>query len=362
MVSDVSIINISKHYNHTMALDSVTLDIKKKEFMTLLGPSGSGKTTILMIIAGFIKNDTGRILINSRDITRVPSHRRNIGVVFQNYALFPHMSVKENIDYPLKIRRVPKKKRVSANRHIVEVVRLEGLENRLPSQLSGGQKQRVALARALVFNPPVLLMDEPLSALDKKLREQMQLELKSIQEQMGITVLYVTHDQEEALSMADRVVVIREGQFRQIGSPWEIYKKPKTSFIAEFVGTSNFFEGKKKGDSVIYGQSALKVSEIDTVDSETVYLAIRPEDIEIVGTTIAEESCVAANIVDAKAELITFLGPVVSITVNFEGKELMVDIAQKEFAPKPITVKDPLRLYFPPDAFHVYSEIFRKLI
>ena len=354
--------NISKSFGSLVALDKVNLTVEPGEFICFLGPSGCGKTTLLRIITGFEFQTSGDISYGDISLNNVIPQKRDFGIVFQSYALFPNMTVSQNIAFGLKMRKMPQNLMDNRVDEMLELMGLTEWKKHYPAQLSGGQQQRVALARAIAIKPNVLLLDEPLSALDAKIRVRLRAVIKRLQQDLGITMIYVTHDQEEALSMADRVVVMREGQFRQIGSPWEIYKKPRTSFIAEFVGTSNFFEGKKKGDSVMYGPSALKVTEIDTVDSETVYLAIRPEDIEIVGTTIAEENCVAANIVDAKAELVTFLGPVVSITVNLEGKELMVDIAQKEFAQKPIAVKDSLRLYFPPDTFHVYSEIFRKLI
>jgi len=354
--------NISKSFGSLVALDKVNLTVEPGEFICFLGPSGCGKTTLLRIITGFEFQTSGDISYGDISLNNVIPQKRDFGIVFQSYALFPNMTVSQNIAFGLKMRKMPQNLMDNRVDEMLELMGLTEWKTHYPAQLSGGQQQRVALARAIAIKPNVLLLDEPLSALDAKIRVRLRAVIKRLQQDLGITMIYVTHDQEEALSMADRVVVMREGQFRQVGSPWEIYKKPKTSFIAEFVGTSNFFEGKKKGDFVVYGQSALKVSKIDTVDSEIVYLAIRPEDIEIVGTTIPEENCVAENIVDAKAELITFLGPVVSITVNLEGKELMVDIAQKEFAQKPIAVKDSLRLYFPPDAFHVYSEIFRKLI
>jgi len=288
--------------------------------------------------------------------------KRDFGIVFQSYALFPNMTVSQNIAFGLTMRKMPQN---LINKRVDEMLDLMGLAEwkaHYPSQLSGGQQQRVALARAIAIKPNVLLLDEPLSALDAKIRVRLRAVIKRLQQELGITMIYVTHDQEEALSMADRVVVMREGQLRQVGSPWEIYKHPKTSFIAEFVGTSNFCEGQIKNNRVIYGQSSFQVSEIDTVDSEKVYLAIRPEDIEIVGATIAADDCVASNIVEVRTELVTFLGAVVSITVNLEGREMTVDIAQKEFAKKPVKEKETLRLYFPPDAFHIYSEIFKKLI
>jgi iron(III) transport system ATP-binding protein len=354
--------NICKSFGSLIALDNVNLTVDPGEFICFLGPSGCGKTTLLRIITGFEFQTSGDISYGDINLNNVIPQKRDFGIVFQSYALFPNMTVYQNIAFGLTMRKMPQN---LINKRVDEMLELMGLaewKTHYPSQLSGGQQQRVALARAIAIKPNVLLLDEPLSALDAKIRVRLRAVIKRLQQDLGITMIYVTHDQEEALSMADRVVVMREGQFRQVGSPWEIYKKPKTSFIAEFVGTSNFFEGRRKGDVVIYGRSSLKVSAIDSVDEETVYLAVRPEDVEIVGTTIAEESCIASNIIDAKAELITFLGPVVSIIVNLEGKELMVDIPQKEFAKKPVKLKETLHLYFPPDAFHVYSEIFRKLI
>lgn len=354
--------NISKSFGSLVAVDDVSLTVTPGEFICFLGPSGCGKTTLLRIITGFEFQTSGDISYGDRNLNNVIPQKRDFGIVFQSYALFPNMTVYQNIAFGLKMRKMPQN---LIDKRVDEMLELMGLgewKTHYPSQLSGGQQQRVALGRAIAIKPNVLLLDEPLSALDAKIRVRLRAVIKRLQQDLGITMIYVTHDQEEALSLADRVVVMREGQLRQVGSPWEIYKKPKTSFIAEFVGTSNFFEGRKKEDRVVYGQFSFKVSEMDTVDSEKIYLAIRPEDIEIVGVTVASEDCVASNIVDVKAELVTFLGSVVSITVNLEGQEMIVDIAQKEFAKQPIKEKDKIKLYFPPDAFHVYSEIFKKLI
>ena len=354
--------NISKSFGSLVAVDNVSLTVEPGEFVCFLGPSGCGKTTLLRIITGFEFQTSGDISYGEKNLNNVIPQKRDFGIVFQSYALFPNMTVHQNIAFGLKMRKMPQK---LIDKRVDEMLELMGLtewKKHYPSQLSGGQQQRVALARAIAIKPNVLLLDEPLSALDAKIRLRLRAVIKRLQQDLGITMIYVTHDQEEALSMADRIVVMRDGQLRQVGTPWEIYKKPKTSFIAEFVGTSNFFEAHRKNNRIIYGQSSFEVTEIDKVDSEKVYLAIRPEDIEIIGTTIASESCVASNIVAVKAELITFLGAVVSISVNLEGREMIVDIAQKEFAKKPINEKDELQLYFPPDAFHVYSEIFKKLI
>lgn len=239
----VSFQNITKRYGEVVAVNDVSLEIAEHEFITLLGPSGSGKTTLLMTFAGFVRPDSGRVFIDGKDITEIPPYKRNIGMVFQNYALFPHMSVFDNIAYPLRMRRVPRAQARKMVERALDVVQLSGLGARRPAQLSGGQQQRVALARALVFQPPILLMDEPLGALDKKLREHMQLELKHIQERLGITIVYVTHDQEEALTMSTRIAIMNDGQIIQLGTALELYEHPVNQFVADFVGETNFFRG-----------------------------------------------------------------------------------------------------------------------
>ncbi len=234
---------VSKLYGDVVAVRDVDLEVRPGEFVTLLGPSGSGKTTTLRIIAGFIRPDTGTVVLDGQDLTRVPPHRRGIGMVFQNYALFPHMTVAGNIAFPLEMRRVPKAERAKLVEEALRLVRLEGFGDRYPRQLSGGQQQRVALARALVFHPSVLLMDEPLGALDKKLREALQLEVMRVAHQLGLTVIYVTHDQEEALVMSDRIAVYSHGRIAQIGTGEELYERPASLFVADFIGESNIFRG-----------------------------------------------------------------------------------------------------------------------
>ena len=238
----IEIRNLSKSFGEVKAVDGVSLDIEAGEFITLLGPSGSGKTTVLRMIAGFEKPDAGTITLNGADITNLPPYERDINTVFQDYALFPHMDVITNIEYGLRVKKVPKPERESKAREALAQVRLSGYENRKPSQLSGGQRQRVALARALVNRPSVLLLDEPLGALDLKLREQMQLELKELQREVGITFIFVTHDQEEALTMSDRIAAFNNGKIEQIASPREIYERPQTRFVAEFIGKVNSLE------------------------------------------------------------------------------------------------------------------------
>lgn len=244
----VTLENLSKLYGDNLALDNASLEIPPGSFLTLLGPSGSGKTTALNLIAGFLQPDSGSILVDGTNISGVPPHRRNIGMVFQSYALFPHMTVYRNVEFPLRMRsELSKEGRRQSVVDALKLVRLDGFEWRYPAQLSGGQQQRVSMARALVSQPHLLLMDEPLGALDKKLRDQMQLEIKRIHETLGCTILYVTHDQSEALTMSDFVVVMRDGRIDQTGPPKEVYEKPKTAFVADFLGQANLLTGRVLG-------------------------------------------------------------------------------------------------------------------
>src|SRR5919199_814686 len=240
---DIRLAGVRKLFGDVAAVDGVDLDIRRGEFFTLLGPSGSGKTTCLRMIAGFERPDAGRIELSGRDVTELPPYERDVNTVFQDYALFPHMSVQENVEYGLRVKRVPRNDRRSRAADALRMVRLEGFESRRPGQLSGGQRQRVALARALVNRPKVLLLDEPLGALDLKLRQEMQIELKHIQQEVGLTFIYVTHDQEEALTMSDRLAVFSQGRIEQVGTPAEVYENPATGFVAGFVGTSNVLVG-----------------------------------------------------------------------------------------------------------------------
>jgi len=239
----VSFRNVSRHYGAVKAVDDVSFEIKDGEFFAMLGPSGSGKTTCLRLIAGFEQPTGGTVSIHGQDVNGIPPYDRDVNTVFQDYALFPHMTVLENVGYGLMIRKVPKAERVRRAEEMLAMVALSGFGGRKPSQLSGGQRQRVALARALVNRPSVLLLDEPLGALDLKLREQMQVELKAIQRRVGITFIYVTHDQGEALSMSDRVAVFNHGRIEQMAAPSELYEKPETAFVAGFVGISNLIDG-----------------------------------------------------------------------------------------------------------------------
>jgi putative spermidine/putrescine transport system ATP-binding protein len=250
LAADVAVAGIRKTYGDVVAVDNVDLQVTAGEFFTLLGPSGSGKTTTLRIIAGFEQPDHGRVTLGGEDITRRPPYARDVNTVFQDYALFPHMTVGDNVGYGLKVKGVPRRERAVKVNDVLKMVRLEGYGGRKPVQLSGGQRQRVALARSIVNEPKVLLLDEPLGALDLKLRQEMQAFLKTLQQSLGMTFLYVTHDQEEALTMSDHVAVFNEGRIEQVGSPREIYERPQTEFVAGFVGTSNILERNGRRFSV----------------------------------------------------------------------------------------------------------------
>ena len=280
---------LTKRFDDVVAVDDVSLSVTSGEFITLLGPSGSGKTTTLMMIAGFVDPSAGDIRIDGESLAGVPAYRRDFGMVFQNYALFPHRSVAENIEFPLRMRKVPKARRRSMVADALELVRLPGYGTRYPHQLSGGQQQRVALARALVFNPLVLLMDEPLGALDRKLREDMQLEIKRLQKQLNITTIYVTHDQEEALVLSDRIVVVNHGRFEQVADPATLYERPATTFVADFIGESNIVpltvvrDGSDWRGETAGGQPLTLPADIELVDGARTHLVVRPEKLRIVG-------------------------------------------------------------------------------
>ena len=277
----VSIRGLSKSFGEVRAVSGVDLDIFEGEFITLLGPSGSGKTTVLRMIAGFEKPDAGTILLSGKDVSQLPPYDRDVNTVFQDYALFPHMDVISNIEYGLRVNGVDKSERRQRAMNALEQVRLEGYENRKPAQLSGGQRQRVALARALVNRPSVLLLDEPLGALDLKLREQMQIELKELQRAVGITFIFVTHDQEEALTMSDRIAVFNQGRIEQLGSPRDIYENPQSPFVSEFVGQTNRIE--IEGKKINIRPEFISISKVTTHGNRSIQGTLR--DAIFVGAT-----------------------------------------------------------------------------
>jgi putative spermidine/putrescine transport system ATP-binding protein len=297
---------LRKAFGETTAVAGVDLDIADGEFFSMLGPSGSGKTTVLRMIAGFESPTAGRIELAGQEVTGLAPFERDVHTVFQDYALFPHMTVEQNVAYGLKVRKVPKAKRLQQAREALADVRLEGFGARRPSQLSGGQRQRVALARALVGRPRVLLLDEPLGALDLKLREQMQVELKAIQREVGITFVFVTHDQEEALTMSDRVAVFHQGRIEQVGTPAEIYERPATPFVAGFVGTSNLLDG----------QSAQQI-----VGAPGTY-SIRPEKIRVLKESAESAEADTAD----EPELSTATGTVAEVVYLGDATRFLVDL------------------------------------
>ncbi|HEY8337218.1 MAG TPA: ABC transporter ATP-binding protein [Tardiphaga sp.] len=286
----VSIRDLCKSYGSDPAVKGLTLDVRRGEFLALLGPSGSGKTTLLMTIAGFDFPDSGVIEIGGKDVTWMAPNKRDLGMVFQRYTLFPHMSVLDNIAFPLRMRSVSRADREARARAALKTVRLEGYGNRKPSQLSGGQQQRIALARAIVYNPQVLLMDEPLSALDKNLREEMQVEIKHLQRQLGVTVIFVTHDQTEALTMADRIAVLNFGELQQLGSPKTLYEEPASAFVAGFIGETNFWPARVTADAdageeveveLEGGELAMVLATQSLQRNQPAQVAVRPEHILI---------------------------------------------------------------------------------
>lgn len=286
MTGEVRLENVTKRYGTFAAVDNVTLSIEGGEFLSLLGPSGAGKSTVLRIIGGFARPDNGRIYLNQTDVTQLPPHRRAVNTVFQHYALFPHMTVAENVAYGLRQDGVPRDERRTRVQEALEMVSMLPFAHRKPNELSGGQQQRVALARALVKRPTVLLLDEPLGALDRKLRQQMQIELKLLQREVGITFVYVTHDQEEALAMSDRIAVMKDGRIEQIGTASELYDTPRTAFVADFIGLQNFLRGRTDDRGKILVTDDQVIVEAGRVADGVAHgryglAAIRPEDIDI---------------------------------------------------------------------------------
>jgi putative spermidine/putrescine transport system ATP-binding protein len=299
--SAIRFVNVSRHFGEVKAVNNINLDIFAGEFFTMLGPSGSGKTTCLRMIAGFERPTAGNIYLYDTDVSNLPPYERDVNTVFQDYALFPHMTVGDNIAYGLMIKKVPKAEREKRAQEMLELVRLPGIGKRKPSQLSGGQRQRVALARALINKPGVLLLDEPLGALDLKLRQQMQVELKTIQKEVGITFIFVTHDQEEALTMSDRIAVFNHGQIEQVGSPAEVYEHPASAFVAGFVGVSNLVSGPVA--AAITGSPAM--------------FSIRPEKIHLAepDTAVPADSLSA----DGRIREVVYLGMYTRYLVELSG-------------------------------------------
>lgn len=319
----INVENVVKKYDNVTIIPDMTVNINNGEFFTLLGPSGCGKTTLLRMIAGFNSIEGGKIKFDDRIINNISAHKRNIGMVFQNYAIFPHLTVRQNVEYGLKLRKINKEEMKKKVDEILEIVKITDYQERLPERLSGGQQQRVALARAIVIHPSVLLMDEPLSNLDAKLRVEMRSAIREVQKQVGITTVYVTHDQEEALAISDRIAVMKDGVIQQIGTPENIYTRPYNTFVSTFIGHSNTFQGfveiNQEGTYVVF-RNGYKVK-MDNLSEECkngqkVLISVRPEEFSI-----------AAEGIDASVKNRTFLGKYVNYEMSFsESPEMMLDI------------------------------------
>jgi len=356
----ISIRNVIKRFGDMVAANNINLEIEKGEFFTLLGPSGCGKTTLLRCIAGFLDPEEGQIHFGERRVDGIPTHKRGVGMVFQNYAVFPHLSVQDNVKYGLKARKVHAGEQEDRARQAISLVQLEGLENRLPNQLSGGQLQRVAIARALVIEPEVLLMDEPLSNLDAKLRVEMRGEIRMLQQKMGITTLYVTHDQEEALSISDRIAVMDYGLVRQVGKPWEIYVRPQDTFVAGFIGTTNMIDCEVMADEADMlvaksGQISFGLTQSDgLVQGVRLQLAIRPEAITI--RDIAEPIPDGHWSMEGKIVRFEYLGSMIKYEVGFSGDVNLLVISYDAEPDKIKNVGQRVKMSYPIER----AKIFRK--
>ncbi|MFE4897367.1 ABC transporter ATP-binding protein [Peribacillus butanolivorans] len=332
--NDVEVKGAFKQFGSNVVLNGIDLEVKQGELLTLLGPSGCGKSTTLNLIAGFLDADQGEVYIKGNNVTKVPPYKRDLGMVFQTYSLFPHMTVYENLSFGLKLRKVGKAEQKKKISKALELVKMSGLENRYPRELSGGQRQRVAISRALVVEPELLLLDEPLSNLDAKLRHELRAEIKRLQKEIGVTTIFVTHDQEEALSMSDRVVVMNAGKIEQISTPTDIYNHPKTEFVFQFIGKSNCFEGKvsevdKRRISVKIGDDITHVDADNIMGNDSnlkagdeVKMYIRPEKVQIVPAV--ETALSLFDYHKAKISQINYLGTSWEINVLLQGKSVQV--------------------------------------
>ncbi len=335
--------NVSKSYDGELILDNISLDIHDNEFITLLGPSGCGKTTTLRMIGGFEQADSGELLFMGKSMMHIPAHKRNVNTVFQKYALFPHLNVFENVAFPLRERKLPKAEIEEKVKQMLDLVMLSNFANRKVTSLSGGQQQRVAIARALVNHPQVLLLDEPLGALDLKLRKDMQQELKKIQKSTGITFVFVTHDQEEALSMSDTIVVMSEGKIQQIGTPADIYNEPVNAFVADFIGESNIIDGVMlENYSVNFSGHTFRCLDTGFEKGEPVDVVVRPEDVDIV----PEGEGMLSGLVTS----VTFMGVHNEIIVDIGGFKWMIQTT------KSVDVDQCIGISLVPDAIHIMKK------
>ncbi|WP_276299206.1 ABC transporter ATP-binding protein [Halorussus lipolyticus] len=350
-MTDLSIRGISKSFDGVDALRDVSLDVADGEFFTLVGPSGCGKTTTLRAIAGFETPDSGSVRFGDREMAGVPPEDRDVGIVFQNYALFPHLTVGENVAYGLRFRETPgKQSKAERVADLLELVDLPGFEERSPDELSGGQQQRIALARALAPGPEVLLLDEPMSALDARLRQNLRTQVKRIQSELDITTIYVTHDQEEALAVSDRVAVMNDGRVEQVGRPEDVYRRPTTRFVAEFLGENNVFEGEVEagpgtsGDVVRVGETTFRLAGLDAPEGETVTFCVRPEKL-VRGP--------AENGFEATVETVEFLGESFRVHLDWKGRDVTLRVPERPDAER-------VRVGFAPEDAHVVSAESRE--
>ncbi|AZV27559.1 polyamine ABC transporter ATP-binding protein [Pseudomonas syringae] len=355
----VSLRNLNKHYGDFAAVDNISLDIKDGEFLTFLGSSGSGKSTTLSMLAGFETPSSGEILVNGQSLVNVPPHKRDIGMVFQRYSLFPHLSVRDNIAFPLAIRKLAAAERDKRVDAMLKLVQLEQFAHRRPSQLSGGQQQRVAIARALVYEPRILLMDEPLGALDKKLREDLQDELRQLHRRLGITIVYVTHDQEEAMRLSQRIAIFSHGKIVGLGSGYDLYQNPPNAFVASFLGNSNFLKLKAQGNAAasFEGQSLSIRLTAGLQTGQDVLLMVRPEKALALSVQQAASEPLAAgwNEVSAKVVEVLFLGESQTCSVVTSGGTSMT-VKALSAAGMPLKAGDPVRVRWATADACVYTE------
>src|SRR5215510_9648072 len=361
----VQLVDLVKRFAEVTAVDGINLDVPGGEFFSLLGPSGCGKTTTLRLIAGFEQPTEGRILLDGRDVAQTPPHKRNVNTVFQSYALFPFLTVEENVSFGLRYQDVTKDEARKRTAEALSLVRLEGLGKRRPGMLSGGQQQRVALARALVLNPSVLLLDEPLGALDAKLRRALQVELKALQERVGITFLYVTHDQEEALTMSDRLAVMNAGRIAQIGTPRTVYEEPADTYVADFLGVSNLMEvdvverGPGSQCRIRLGETTLAVErgEVDSVGPA--HALIRPERVRI--EPYPPDGPAGPNRVPAMIERLVFLGASTQVMLRLAPGELLQMLVPNDGAEAALSQGTPVHAFLAPDALRVLGGAARDV-
>jgi spermidine/putrescine transport system ATP-binding protein len=350
----VELVDLVKRFGDVTAVDGISVHVSGGEFFSLLGPSGCGKTTTLRLIGGFERPDGGRILLDGRDMAQTPPHKRPVNTVFQSYALFPHLSVGDNVAFGLRFKGVPKDEAAKRVAGVLGLVRLEGFEGRRPTQLSGGQQQRVALARALILNPDVLLLDEPLGSLDAKLRKALQLELKAIQQEIGITFVYVTHDQEEALTMSDRIAVMNEGRIVQVGDPRQIYEEPETAYVADFLGVSNLMDAQARGRNPD-GQSRVMIGDVEVAAAQgdveatgAVKLVIRPER-----ARIEEQGAAGANRIPAMVDRTVYVGSTMQVIARLPGGQMVQVLIPNRGGAEAYPQGTPISLFLPPDDLRV---------